>query len=142
MSETKDPHAVLQRIIDENPGADPSVWRAQSLREVMDDPDLQRAVVDKVLTDMFDDLRQSRHRVIRRCRRSRQQWGYIWRVSQRQHLPPTCSGDSWQPWTTARRSQEHAEAAFDWHQRLFGARRRAAHRKDPLSALAPPGPET
>ena len=46
-------------------GADPSVWRAQFLREVMDDPDLQRAVVDKVLTDMFDDLRHSRHRVIR-----------------------------------------------------------------------------
>ena len=44
--------------------ATPSVWRAQFLREVMDDPDLQRAVVDKVLTDMFDDLRQSRHRVI------------------------------------------------------------------------------
>ena len=63
--ETKNPYAVLQRIIDENPNADPSVWRAQFLREVMDDPDLQRAVVDKVLTDMFDDLRQSRHRVIR-----------------------------------------------------------------------------
>jgi hypothetical protein len=62
--ETKIPYAVLQRIIDENPNADPSVWRAQFLREVMDDPDLQRAVVDKVLTDMFDDLRQSRHRVI------------------------------------------------------------------------------
>ena len=30
MSETKDPHAVLQRIIDENPGADPSVWRAHA----------------------------------------------------------------------------------------------------------------
>ena len=62
--ETKNPHAVLQRIIDKNPDAAPSVWRAQFLREVMDDPDLQRAVVDKVLTDMFDDLRQSRHRVI------------------------------------------------------------------------------
>jgi len=62
--ETMNPYAVLQRIIDENPNADPSVWRAQFLREVMDDPDLQRAVVDKVLTDMFDDLRQSRHRVI------------------------------------------------------------------------------
>ena len=64
MTEIKNPHAVLQRIINENPGADPSVWRAQFLREVMDDSDLQRAVVDKVLTDMFDDLRQSRHRVI------------------------------------------------------------------------------
>jgi hypothetical protein len=62
--ETKNPYTVLQRIIDKNPDAAPSVWRAQFLREVMDDPDLQRAVVDKVLTDMFDDLRQSRHRVI------------------------------------------------------------------------------
>ena len=63
--ETKNPYTVLQRIIDKNPDAAPSVWRAQFLREVMDDPDLQRAVVDKVLTDMFDDLRQSRHRVVR-----------------------------------------------------------------------------
>ena len=50
--ETKNPYTVLQRIIDKNPDAAPSVWRAQFLREVMDDPDLQRAVVDKVLTDM------------------------------------------------------------------------------------------
>ncbi len=49
--EPKNPHAVLQRIIDENPDADRSVIDAQFMREVMDDPDLQRAVAKEVLKD-------------------------------------------------------------------------------------------
>jgi hypothetical protein len=47
------PQAVLQRIIDENPNAGRSVWDALFLREVMDDPELRRAVVDEVFNDMW-----------------------------------------------------------------------------------------
>ena len=47
------PQAVLQRIIDENPNAGRSVWDALFLREVMDDPELRRALLDEVFNDMW-----------------------------------------------------------------------------------------
>ena len=51
------PQAVLQRIIDENPNAGRSVWDALFLLEVRDDPDLKRAVVDKVFNGLWQRLR-------------------------------------------------------------------------------------
>ena len=55
--ETKNPQALLQRIIDENPNVDPSVIRTQFLREFTLDLDLQCAVVDEVLKDLRRALR-------------------------------------------------------------------------------------
>ena len=52
--------AVLRRIIDENPDAGRSVWDALFLREVMDDPELKRAVVDEVAADFYKRLMRSR----------------------------------------------------------------------------------
>ena len=49
--ESKNPHAVLQRIIDENPGADRAAIDDLFFREVMDDSELKRAVIKWVSAD-------------------------------------------------------------------------------------------
>ena len=48
--------ALLQRIIDENPGAGEERWRELFKAEVMADRDLQEAVAK----DVFDDILRSK----------------------------------------------------------------------------------
>jgi hypothetical protein len=51
--------ALLRRIIEKNPKGGEREWRAQYEREVMNDPDLQRTVVEEVVFDILKDIRRS-----------------------------------------------------------------------------------
>jgi hypothetical protein len=51
--------ALLRRIIEENPKGTLREWRAEFMREVRNDPALQRAIAKEVYTDILKDLRRS-----------------------------------------------------------------------------------
>ena len=53
------PREKLRQIIEQNPNADRSVLRDKFRREVMHDPDLQRAVVDEVGAGLLNEMLRS-----------------------------------------------------------------------------------
>jgi hypothetical protein len=60
--DSKEPpsQALLRRIMKENPNGNKASWRDQFRREIMDDPDLRRAIAEEAFEGLLKDLRRSR----------------------------------------------------------------------------------